>query len=211
MKKSFAAWALLVAFVCAIGSFRFAPILPRHRKAPRVPESHTAFQETRRTQHSTPSSQHRSTRRPTKHRPPSKAAIGAAAARHGEPQLRPESDRIRRDPTGLGQVRLLERRNRPAAGTIRHARPCAAIQADHGFPVTGLPEAKSLMKLGLGPHPLPPDLDTSSGAKSGANGSHCDSHYSSRAALRPHPTRSESHPRRQRHPKSRCQVSGARF
>jgi peptidoglycan hydrolase-like protein with peptidoglycan-binding domain len=43
-------------------------------------------------------------------------------------------------------------------------------QADNGFPVTGLPEAKSLMKLGLGPHPLPPDLDTSNVAKAGANG-----------------------------------------
>lgn len=32
-------------------------------------------------------------------------------------------------------------------------------QADHGFPTTGLPEAKSLMKLGLGPHPLPEDCD----------------------------------------------------
>jgi peptidoglycan hydrolase-like protein with peptidoglycan-binding domain len=42
-------------------------------------------------------------------------------------------------------------------------------QADHGFPVTGLPEAKSLMKLGLGPHPLPAELDTSSGAKAGAD------------------------------------------
>jgi len=40
-------------------------------------------------------------------------------------------------------------------------------QADHGFPVTGLPEAKSLMKLGLGPHPLPADLDASGGAKAG--------------------------------------------
>jgi len=30
-------------------------------------------------------------------------------------------------------------------------------QADHGFPTTGLPEARSLMKLGLGPHPLPED------------------------------------------------------
>lgn len=40
-------------------------------------------------------------------------------------------------------------------------------QADHGFPVTGLPEAKSLMKLGLGPHPLPADLDTASGPTSG--------------------------------------------
>jgi peptidoglycan hydrolase-like protein with peptidoglycan-binding domain len=43
-------------------------------------------------------------------------------------------------------------------------------QADNGFPTTGLPEAKSLMKLGLGPHPLPQDCDptaearTSSGA-----------------------------------------------
>jgi len=34
-------------------------------------------------------------------------------------------------------------------------------QTDHGFPATGLPEAKSLMKLGLGSHPLPPDLDPS--------------------------------------------------
>jgi len=43
-------------------------------------------------------------------------------------------------------------------------------QADNGFPVTGMPEAKSLMKLGLGPHPLPPDLDTSNVAKAGAGG-----------------------------------------
>jgi hypothetical protein len=32
-------------------------------------------------------------------------------------------------------------------------------QTDHGFPATGLPEAKSLMKLGLGSHPLPVELD----------------------------------------------------
>lgn len=32
-------------------------------------------------------------------------------------------------------------------------------QTDHGFPNTGLPEAKSLMKLGLGSHPLAPELD----------------------------------------------------
>jgi peptidoglycan hydrolase-like protein with peptidoglycan-binding domain len=34
-----------------------------------------------------------------------------------------------------------------------------SFQHAHGFPETGLPEAKSLMKLGLGPHPLPEDLD----------------------------------------------------
>jgi peptidoglycan hydrolase-like protein with peptidoglycan-binding domain len=32
-------------------------------------------------------------------------------------------------------------------------------QTMHGFPPTGLPEAKSLMKMGLGPHPLAPELD----------------------------------------------------
>ena len=33
-------------------------------------------------------------------------------------------------------------------------------QADHGFSTTGMPEAKSLLKLGLGPHPLPAGLET---------------------------------------------------
>ncbi len=32
-------------------------------------------------------------------------------------------------------------------------------QATNGFDPTGLPDAKSLMKLGLGPHPLPLELD----------------------------------------------------
>ncbi len=32
-------------------------------------------------------------------------------------------------------------------------------QAANGFPETGLPDSKSLMKLGLGPHPLPLELD----------------------------------------------------
>ncbi|HXJ96877.1 MAG TPA: peptidoglycan-binding domain-containing protein [Terriglobia bacterium] len=37
-------------------------------------------------------------------------------------------------------------------------------QTANGFGVTGLPDAKSLMKLGLGPHPLPPQLDKTSPA-----------------------------------------------
>ena len=32
------------------------------------------------------------------------------------------------------------------------------FQKQNGFRPTGLPEAKPLMKLGLGPHPLPPGL-----------------------------------------------------
>ncbi len=39
-------------------------------------------------------------------------------------------------------------------------------QQQHGFPATGLPDAKSLMKLGLGPHPLPLDADPVAQAKS---------------------------------------------
>ena len=37
-------------------------------------------------------------------------------------------------------------------------------QEANGFPNTGLPEAKSLMKLGLGPHPLPAELDSTAQA-----------------------------------------------
>ena len=44
-------------------------------------------------------------------------------------------------------------------------------QTDHGFPVTGLPEAKTLMKLGLGPHPLPEDLDPSAVAPASTDAS----------------------------------------
>lgn len=32
-------------------------------------------------------------------------------------------------------------------------------QKQNGFAATGLPDAKSLMKMGLGPHPLPPQVD----------------------------------------------------
>jgi peptidoglycan hydrolase-like protein with peptidoglycan-binding domain len=31
-------------------------------------------------------------------------------------------------------------------------------QSENGFSETGLPDAKSLMKLGLGPHPIPMDV-----------------------------------------------------
>lgn len=40
-----------------------------------------------------------------------------------------------------------------------------SFQQAHGFPDTGLPEAKSLMKLGLGPHPLPDELDPTAQAR----------------------------------------------
>ncbi len=39
------------------------------------------------------------------------------------------------------------------------------FQTDNGFPATGMPEAKSLMKLGLGPHELPEDVDANAAAR----------------------------------------------
>lgn len=41
-------------------------------------------------------------------------------------------------------------------------------QIQNGFAPTGLPEAKPLMKLGLGPHPLPPALDRATAANAKA-------------------------------------------
>ncbi len=40
-------------------------------------------------------------------------------------------------------------------------------QKSNGVPATGLPDAKSLMKLGLGPHPLPLEVDSSAAARAG--------------------------------------------
>lgn len=58
---------------------------------------------------------------------------------------------LKQEPTGKwdDQTRLAMRR----------------YQGDHGFPTTGLPEAKTLMKLGLGPHPLPEDVDPNAAAR----------------------------------------------
>jgi peptidoglycan hydrolase-like protein with peptidoglycan-binding domain len=38
-------------------------------------------------------------------------------------------------------------------------------QSNNGFSTTGLPDAKSLMKLGLGPHPLPEDVKRTASAQ----------------------------------------------
>jgi peptidoglycan hydrolase-like protein with peptidoglycan-binding domain len=43
-------------------------------------------------------------------------------------------------------------------------------QAANGFGVTGLPDAKSLMKLGLGPHPLPESLNPPRASAAGSSG-----------------------------------------
>jgi peptidoglycan hydrolase-like protein with peptidoglycan-binding domain len=81
--------------------------------------------------------------------------------------MRPEAERIKEIQQALVQAGYLNAQpNGRWDDQTREA--MRRYQADHGFPATGLPEAKSLMKLGLGPHPLPADVNTSSGANAGA-------------------------------------------
>ena len=98
----------------------------------------------------------------------SSKAKRAAAARRRRAQLRPEPERIQEIQQALAQAGYLNAQpNGRWDDQTREA--MRRYQAGHGFPVTGLPEAKSLMKLGLGPHPLPADLDASSGVRAGTD------------------------------------------
>jgi len=86
-----------------------------------------------------------------------------AAARQRRAQLRPEPERIQEIQKALAQAGYLT--GEPSGRWDDSTRDAMRrFQASHGFPATGLPEARSLMKLGMGPHPLPDDLDTNSGA-----------------------------------------------
>ena len=168
MKKSFAAWALLAALVFLIVAPLRADTTAQQKSSSASRQKPQAVSKNPAHKSSGAASHHNSAHRPANHRPPSKAAL-AAAARHRRSLMRPESDRIGQiqqalvksgylsgDPTGRWDDQTREAMRR--------------YQADNGFPVTGLPEAKTLMKLGLGPHPLPPELDTSNVAKAGGNG-----------------------------------------
>jgi hypothetical protein len=110
----------------------------------------------------TTASQHRSTHRASKRHISPRAA--RAAARRRRAQLRPEPERIEEIQKALAQAGYFN--GQPKGLWDDQTREAMRrYQADHGFPATGLPEAKSLMKLGLGPHPLPADVDTTPGAK----------------------------------------------
>lgn len=72
-------------------------------------------------------------------------------------RLHPHPERIREIQRALNQKGYLAeeptgRWDDSTRAAMRH------FQQANGFDVTGLPEAKALMKLGLGPHPLPPGL-----------------------------------------------------
>ena len=102
------------------------------------------------------------------HAPPRPLSAKAklAAARRRRALLRPEPDRIIEIQKALAQagypnVQLTGRWDDATRDAMR------SYQAANGFPPTGLPEAKSLMKLGLGPHPLPAELDSPSAKPAG--------------------------------------------
>jgi peptidoglycan hydrolase-like protein with peptidoglycan-binding domain len=59
------------------------------------------------------------------------------------------------------------------------------FQKQHGFSPTGLPEAKPLMLLGLGPHPLPPGLLPSPQVEAGAEAGSEDGTETSSASASP--------------------------
>jgi hypothetical protein len=115
---------------------------------------------------STTASQHTSARRAAKRHVSSQAAK-VAAARRRRAGLRPEPERIQEIQQALVKSGYLSAEPN-GRWDDRTREAMRRYQADHGFSVTGLPEAKSLMKLGLGPHPLPPELDSGSGASAGA-------------------------------------------
>jgi peptidoglycan hydrolase-like protein with peptidoglycan-binding domain len=74
--------------------------------------------------------------------------------------MRPEPQRVQEIQTAL--IQAGEFHGEPT-GTWDEATRDAMkrYQERHGFSVTGLPDSKSLMEMGLGPHPLPPDVATS--------------------------------------------------
>jgi peptidoglycan hydrolase-like protein with peptidoglycan-binding domain len=82
-------------------------------------------------------------------------------------RLRLESKRVEEIQRALIQAGYL---NKEPTGKWDDPTRAAMLryQTDHGFPTTGLPEAKSLMKLGLGPHALPEDVDPSAATRAAA-------------------------------------------
>jgi peptidoglycan hydrolase-like protein with peptidoglycan-binding domain len=79
-------------------------------------------------------------------------------------RLRLEPDRVKEIQLALGRAGYLQQE--PSGNWDDATRDAMRrYQADNGFPTTGMPEAKSLLKLGLGPHPLPPEVDPAAQAQ----------------------------------------------
>lgn len=114
---------------------------------------------------------HSSTHVSSKSHRPSKVRTAAVRRRHVKKArvpawrtVRLQSDRVSQIQRSLADAGYLK--TEPTGRWDDATRDAMRrYQAANGFPATGLPEAKSLMKLGLGPHPLPPDLDPTMAAQ----------------------------------------------
>ena len=166
-KQTYTGLALLAALLCISPvQLRADTAAPQKSGSTAKQKSHTIPQH-RAHKASARTGQHRSTHHPATRHVSSKARQ-AAAARRRRALLRPEPERIQEIQQALVQAGYLNKEpNGRWDDQTREA--MRRYQADHGFPVTGLPEAKSLMKLGLGPHPLPADLGASGGARAGTD------------------------------------------
>ncbi|HEV2175617.1 MAG TPA: peptidoglycan-binding domain-containing protein [Terriglobia bacterium] len=109
---------------------------------------------------------HRSKRpkRPRRKRTP-RAGVGRSRGRSlfssRFSHLQPQPGRVEEIQQGLEQAGYLQ--GEPTGKWDAATRDAMSrYQAANGFPVTGLPDSKSLMKMGLGPHPLPTSLDRAS-------------------------------------------------
>jgi hypothetical protein len=165
-KKTYARLMLLAALVLIL------PVqLPADTNTPQKSAGTAKQKSNTPPKHTTPEAAARTGQHQSAHHPATRhlsARARRAAARRRRAQLRPEPERIQEIQQALVQAGYLNAQpNGRWDDQTREA--MRRYQADHGFPVTGLPEAKSLMKLGLGPHPLPADLDASSGARAGAD------------------------------------------
>lgn len=85
--------------------------------------------------------------------------------RHYARSHRPARPRLSIPPTRAEQIQeaLIQAGDLHSAPTGRWdsqtRQAMKEYQTQNGFQATGLPDAKSLMKMGLGPHPLPPQVD----------------------------------------------------
>ncbi len=89
---------------------------------------------------------------------------GRNRRRHTLSQLHLDSGRVKEIQSALAQAGYLHG-ELTGQWDDRTRDAMRRYQADNGFPTTGLPEARSLMKLGLGPHPLPEDVDPRGAAR----------------------------------------------
>jgi len=164
MRKACLALTILSGLMWASAAPLCADTTTRQKST--QPAAHRSPSTTLNAARKAPTTSHKSSTQHAARRRVYSRAAKVAAARRRRAMLRPEPERIQQiqqalakegylkaDPTGIWDEATRDAMRR--------------FQTDHGFPVTGLPEAKSLMKLGLGPHPLPSDLDTASGAPVG--------------------------------------------